>query len=690
MSDITPKKIKKVSRSSITKLSRNELWDLTKLTYAKLYRYMKPYRGRFLLGVFLGILSGLFNAVMLAGFQIIFAVVLPQAQHAINPNTPPPGISVQEDAYFRETSVTHAPAATKAYGEVTLPVIGTVNPVKAIIGERHGRPGFGLVIGACLLIPALIAMRGFFTYLANYSMLWVGNQVLYNLRNDVFRNILNQSLGFFNRAKLGDLIQTVFNQTRVAQTNAVQLTQVLIQKPIAILTIFLYLLYWDWFFTVSSIIIFPLCIGPMVYVSRRVRKSGAKEEEEAGAIMVTMHESFAGIRVVKAYAREDYEVGRFDRANKSMADSIMRWSKALEVVGPLVETVASLGIAAGLVYAWHKGMRAEDFILIVMALTQIYPHAKELSRVQILMQKCIVATSSVFDMMEQEPDVKDAPDAVKIGRARGEVRFEDITFSYRDAKGKKAKKPAVKHVNLTLEPGKFYALVGPSGAGKSTLFSLLLRYYDTDEGSVTLDGVDIRKLKQESLRNNIGVVSQDIFLFHDTIGENIRYGRLDATEEEIMAAAERSHAHEFITQNKQGYKAVVGDSGNNLSGGQKQRVSIARAILRNAPILLLDEATSALDTESERIIQDAIHALSEGKTVVAIAHRLSTILEADQIVVMEHGQVLDVGPHGDLMQRCELYQRLYQLQFKNGDADPAMPMDDIVITEPYETEAAEV
>jgi subfamily B ATP-binding cassette protein MsbA len=306
------------------------------------------------------------------------------------------------------------------------------------------------------------------------------------------------------------------------------------------------------------------------------------------------------------------------------------------------------------------------------------------------MQKCIVATSSVFALMEQEPEVKDAPDAIKIDRSRGEVKFEDITFSYKDAKGKKAKKPAVKHINLTLEPGKFYALVGPSGAGKSTLFSLLLRYYDTDEGAVTLDGVDIRKLKQESLRNNIGVVSQDIFLFHDTIGENIRYGRLDATDEEIIAAAERSHAHEFITQNKLGYKSVVGDSGNNLSGGQKQRVSIARAILRNAPILLLDEATSALDTESERIIQDAIQALSEGKTVVAIAHRLSTILEADQIVVMEKGRILDVGPHGDLMQRCELYQRLYQLQFKNGDADPAVPMDDVVFMEPYETEAAEV
>jgi subfamily B ATP-binding cassette protein MsbA len=223
---------------------------------------------------------------------------------------------------------------------------------------------------------------------------------------------------------------------------------------------------------------------------------------------------------------------------------------------------------------------------------------------------------------------------------------------------------AINGIDLKLEPGRFYALVGPSGAGKSTLFSLILRFYDPDSGRVLIDGHDMRAVTQNSLRENIGIVNQDTFLFHDTVRENIRYGRLDATEEEIIAAAKKAHAHEFILQIEGGYDAIVGDGGCTLSGGQKQRISIARAVLRNAPILLLDEATSALDTETEKIIQDAIHELTEGRTVIAIAHRLSTILEADQIIVMRDGLVEAKGTHTELLKNCDLYQKLAALQFQ--------------------------
>jgi len=355
-----------------------------------------------------------------------------------------------------------------------------------------------------------------------------------------------------------------------------------------------------------------------------------------------------------------------------MLDSIMRWSKASEVVGPIVETVASLGIAGGLLYAWKTGnMGAEDFFLIVIALTQIYPPAKDLSKTQILLQKAIVATSTVFGILEREPDVQDAPGAQPLVNPRGAVRFRDVKFFYSDPKGKKLRKAAIKGVSLELEPGKFYALVGPSGAGKSTLFSLLLRFYDPDVGVIEVDGQDIRTVRQQSLRDQIGVVSQDTFLFHDTILENIRYGRLDASDEEVMDAARKAHVHDFVLGIQGQYEAVVGDSGCNLSGGQKQRVSIARAILRNAPILLLDEATSALDTESEKIIQEAIQLLSEGKTVIAIAHRLSTILEADQIIVMQNGVVEGIGAHRELLETSDLYQRLYHLQYQDGPVDDA-------------------
>jgi subfamily B ATP-binding cassette protein MsbA len=416
-----------------------------------------------------------------------------------------------------------------------------------------------------------------------------------------------------------------------------------------------------------SLVVFPLCLVPIVRLGKRVRKAGAKEEYDSRELMVAMQESFTGIRLVKSYAREEHAARRFERSNLNMTGNMLRWTRAIELVGPIVETVASFGIAAGLVYAWHRGLEAENFFLLVMALTQVYPPVKELSRVQILMQKTTVAAGMVFEILNREPDIQDAPDAMTMGKSNGAAAFSNVTFFYRDKDNVRKDTAAITGVSLSFEPGKFYALVGPSGAGKSTIFSLLLRFYDTDEGTVTLDGADIRSITQESLRANIGIVSQDTFLFHDTIRENIRYGRLNATDDEIIAAAKKAHAHEFIEQISHGYDAVVGEGGCNLSGGQKQRISIARAILRDAPILLLDEATSALDTESEKIIQDAIHTLSAGKTVVAIAHRLSTILEADQIVVMEHGRILDRGTHSELLERCALYQKLYHLQYSSEE-----------------------
>ncbi|MFZ4765210.1 MAG: ABC transporter ATP-binding protein, partial [Roseimicrobium sp.] len=421
-------------------------------------------------------------------------------------------------------------------------------------------------------------------------------------------------------------------------------------------------------------------------------RSGTQEEMEAGMMLVQMSEAFSGIRVVKSHAREKYECERFSNSNKKMNKVIMRYSKALELVGTLVETVASFGVAIGLYYAYKTGMTSNDFMVLVAGLTQIYPHTKALSRIQLLIQKTIVATSSVFSVIEEVPDIQDVPDAHKLKRVKGHLRLENVTFTYKkeDKKSGKVKKAtefaAVHGVTLDMPPGNFYALVGPSGAGKSSLFSLLLRFYDPDKGYITLDGHDMRRVTQESLRNQIGVVSQDTFLFHDTIRENIRYGRLDATDEEIVEAAKKAHAHEFIIQQENSYDTEVGDSGSKLSGGQKQRITIARAILRNAPVLLLDEATSALDTESERIIQEAIHTLSQGKTVIAIAHRLSTILEADQIVVMEKGHVLDVGPHADLLQRCPLYQRLYELQFQSGQIDKDHVVEDVSFEEPAELE----
>jgi subfamily B ATP-binding cassette protein MsbA len=276
------------------------------------------------------------------------------------------------------------------------------------------------------------------------------------------------------------------------------------------------------------------------------------------------------------------------------------------------------------------------------------------------MQKCYVAAAKVFGYIDAEPDVRDQPGAGVLGRCRGEIEVRDVKFSYHpDA-------AALRGVSLRFEPGKKYALVGQSGSGKSTLLALVLRFYEVDEGAILIDGHDLRDVTQASLRNQFGVVSQDTFLFHDTIRNNLRYGRLDATDAEIERAAKLAHAHDFITAQPQGYETMLGDKGCTLSGGQQQRLSLARAILRDAPVLFLDEATSALDSESEKAIQEALAGFSKGKTVVAIAHRLSTVLDSDEIVVMGEGRVLDMAPHETLLSRSAEYRRLYELQFSEG------------------------
>ncbi len=605
-----------------------------KMPVRRIIPYLKPVMGRFILGLAMGVVAALFNALWLPVCKIIFAIVL-------NDGSEPTPLGEEFSMLGFEFNFAE--------------MLG-LDP-KAKIGL------LGVIIAASF-IPLMMLINGLLDYLNKYMLAWVGNRMLQNIRNDVFARVLHQSPAFFSSTKAGELMQTIFNQTSVAQRNAVQYVQFMASNPLRIIVILVSLFTEQPLFTFMSLFIFPLCLLPVMRMGRRVKKSGKKEEQMAGAMLTAMHESLTGIRLVKAYAREDYEVQRFVRANASMSRNAIRWQRASEMVGPVVESVASIGIAAGLVYWSVKGLKSADFIAVVLLLTRIYPPAKELSKVSLLLQKTRYAINNVVKVLDRVPDIQDAPDAQVLGRVQGAIHFENIHFAYNRSNGEKLDKVAINGIDLKLEPGRFYAFVGPTGAGKSTLFSLILRFYDPDSGRVLIDGHDMRTVTQNSLRENIGIVNQDTFLFHDTVRENIRYGRLDATEEEIIAAAKKAHAHEFILQIEGGYDAIVGDGGCTLSGGQKQRLSIARAVLRNAPILLLDEATSALDTETEKIIQDAIHELSEGRTVIAIAHRLSTILEADQIIVMRDGQIEAKGTHTELLKSCDLYQKLAALQFQ--------------------------
>ena len=557
----------------------------------------------------------------------------------------------------------------KNAGDLVMPGPGRpVSSLQHFLGEwampgLDGRSPVKVVMLVCFAIPVAMALRGLFSYLNAYCVLWVSQRVLDDIRQQVYRHTLGQALEFFNRQKAGDLVQTVFNQTRMAQQALTSIASDIVKQPVTIVSAVGMMLYYDWKFTVVALLLFPLCLLPVLIVSKKVRRSAAREEEEAGGMMVLMHEAFGGIRVVKTHAREDYEASRFNEANQAMLRFVMKWRKAMEMTGPAVETVASLGISGALFYAWSAKLPNGTMLALVGALVLIYPSFKALSRVQLMMQKCLASTTKIFELLDRTPSIQDAPDAQPLVTVSGSIRFENVTFTYA---GKD--EPAVKGVSLEIPAGSTCALVGESGSGKSTILALLQRLYEPQSGAVTIDSRALQAITQASLREHIATVSQDVFLFHDSIRQNIRYGRLEATQPEIEDSARMAYAHDFITQQPQGYETVIGDKGCNLSGGQQQRLSIARALLKNAPILLLDEATSALDSESEQRIQAALETLAKGRTVIAIAHRLSTILKADQIVVMDRGIVKAVGKHAELYEKSPEYRRLYDLQFSHVTA----------------------
>ncbi|MEM0896628.1 MAG: ABC transporter ATP-binding protein [Verrucomicrobiota bacterium] len=634
--------MKKISRKDISNMSTAEFMAASREPYKQLFKYILPYKSRFAIGIAFGALFGLVNGAMVWVIK------------------------------FAGDQVFGAKSATEDFGEMVekLPPdvraesAGLVEKMQGVfaanLGEEVGLSG-GIIL-AGIAVPLIMLLRGICSYLNTYCMTWVSLRVLRDIRSQLFRKLMGQSLEFFNKQKSGELIQTVFNQTRMAQMALTTVASDIVKQPLAVLSSIVVLFIIDWKFSLVALVLFPACIVPVIIVGKKVRKSAGKEEQEAGLLMVVMQEAFAGIRVVKSHAREEHEVEKFIDSNEKMMRSIMRWRKALEMVGPMVETVASFGVAMALIYVAMADLTAGKFLALQAGLVLMYPPAKALSRIHILLQKCLAATTKVFELMEREVDIVEAEDAVALENCQGHIEFKDVSFAYTNAGH------AVSGIDLNIEPGENVALVGRSGAGKSTMLSLLMRFYDPQDGTISIDGLDIAKLKLDSLRDNIGIVSQDTFLFHDSIYENIRYGKLDATREEIERAAEQAHAHDFILEQPDGYETVIGDKGCAISGGQQQRLSIARAILRNAPILLLDEAMSALDSDAEEKVQAAIEVLAKDKTVIAIAHRLSTILEADKIVVMHEGAIQDIGTHTELLPRCEIYRGLYEKQFKSGEA----------------------
>jgi subfamily B ATP-binding cassette protein MsbA len=527
-------------------------------------------------------------------------------------------------------------------------------------------PKINSIILVCLAIPAIMTLRSLCSYGNTYCMQWVSNKVVTDIRGQLFNKMVRLSMDFFNRMRSGLLISRITNETRVVQMALTAVSADVFKQPVAIIGAISVLFVMDWKFTLVTLVLFPTCLIPLRIYGSRARKALRGQFEGMGEMVVTMQETFAGIRVIKSFARESHQEKSFKQSNQMQFAQMMRIIRATEITGPLVETIAAVGVGLALLYVYAANLSVGRFFGLITGIFILYDPIKTLSKIQIVMQNSITATTAIFALLDSDPTVRDAPDAVKLTSTSGRIDFENVTFRYANTVT-----DAVSNLTFRIEPGKSYALVGASGAGKSTILSLILRLYDPTSGAVKIDGRDLRSVTQKSLREQIGLVTQETFLFHDTIFNNIQFGRLDATKEEVQQAARAAYAHEFIMAQPKGYETTIGDKGCLLSGGQQQRLAIARAVLKNAPILLLDEATSSLDSESEQIIQKALAELAAGRTVIAIAHRLSTVLSADQIIVMDGGHIKEVGTHAELLEKSGYYRRLYDHQFNRIPEEPA-------------------
>jgi len=515
-----------------------------------------------------------------------------------------------------------------------------------------------------LAVMGLGVIKGFFTFGEGYLMNYVGQRVVANLRERLYNHLQTLSLSFFDRTPTGVLMARITNDVNSIQGAVSNAVTGMIKDVFTAVGLVGVVFYRDWFLALVAILVFPLAVYPFVRFSRTLRKISRRTLETMAYISTFLQETIVGHRIVKAFNMEAYESRRFRDANERYFKYLMKRVKIRALSNPIMEWLAYVGIGA---FIWVGGYRVisgamtvGDFFSFMTAMALLYDPMRGISKVNLVIQEGIVAARRVFEILDLKPQITDAPDAQVLPPFSREIEYQDIFFRYAD-------EMVLRDINFTIKRGEKVALVGSSGAGKTTLVNLLPRFYDVTEGTILIDGMDIRHATLQSLRDQIGVVSQQTLLFNDTVRNNIAYGRPDISEAEVIKAGQMADAHDFIRKLPQGYDTVIGEQGIILSGGQRQRVSIARALLKNAPILILDEATSSLDTESEREVQAALDRLMEKRTVLVIAHRLSTVRNVDRILVFSEGRIIEEGVHRELMAMGGEYKKLYKLQFQDED-----------------------
>ena len=512
-----------------------------------------------------------------------------------------------------------------------------------------------------LAILAISVLIGGALYGQAVLMAWVGERVVADFRRDMYAKLMSADLGFFVNTETGNLISRFTNDSGMLRMSLVRVMTGFVKDILLLAGLVAVMFYQSWPLALIAVVVFPCVIWPVVAIGRRIRRASSVTQARMADLTIRLDESFPAARIIKAFRMERAEIDRAHSAIMQVYKRSFRAARIAAITRPVMEllggAVFAMIILVGGSLVIDETITPGTLGSFVLALVRAYQPLKALAGLNNILQEGLASTQRVFQVLDIEPDIVDAPNARPLAVEGGEVRFDKVRFSYISGM------PAVVDIDLVAPTGATVALVGPSGAGKSTLLNLIPRFYDADAGAVRIDGQDVREVTLASLRGGIGIVSQEVTLFDDTVRDNIACGRQGATMEEIVAAAKNAGAHDFIETLPEGYDTRVGELGERLSGGQRQRISIARAMLKDAPILLLDEATSALDTESERAVREALDRLKRGRTTIVIAHRLSTVVGSDLIYVIEHGRVVESGTHAKLMEAGGAYARQYALQF---------------------------
>jgi len=590
--------------------------------------YLRRYWVRLVAGVVLGMFFGVSNASFVWASKTLIGRMAPSVEPQIK--SPAKPAKANTDRFLDHLKV-RLEETTRRWVDDWLPYAG--RPVD-----------WRQVLGGLLIFPALVAVRGTMGYLSSYCMAWVGERGVNDLRTEVLAKLNSLSLDYFNRATMGDLVTHVNGDTATLQRCLRVACADLLQQPMTAIGVLAALCLIDWRLTLAAMVFFPGCIIPVFVLGKKARHA-AKAGTKVGITQSSMlYEILSGIRVVKAFGLEALQVKRFRDFSERIVRQNLKGIRAKELINPIIETVSVAGFGLLVVYIAYQNRSVADMVGFLTGLIFFYTPVKRLAAIHVIFEQTAIGVQRLLYILEQQPSVKDPAVPKPLGEFRSALTFEQVTFSYGRA-------PVLRDFELVLPRGTKLGVAGESGSGKSTLVNLLFRFFDPTQGTIRIDGLDLREIASADLRQLMALVSQDVVLFDLTVAENIALGKTGATRAEIESAARAAFAHDFINALPQGYDTRIGERGVTLSGGQRQRLAIARAFVRNAPILVLDEATAALDSKAEAEVQAAIDRLAEHRTVIAVAHRLSTLAAMDRIIVLSEGRIAESGRFSELLAR---------------------------------------